>query len=148
MEFVTKYKVVGYDYDNKKVSQILLEEHPDEIMLKSIISTCKSEIAYFEIMQINQVVYETKIVEEHHFTDDELTILRNIPKEYQYISRDPDNYIIVYTDKPLHKECADKFYWECSKGTYQYLSCFEHLFKDIKWTDEEPVKIDDYVVRS
>lgn len=146
MEFVNKYKVIGYDNYHQKISQVILPEQPDETMLKSIVSTCKVDIAYFEITQIMQVVENE--IEKHDFTDDELSILRNIDKEFQYIARDDDDSIGVYSIKPIHKKCNDEFYWECLDGKYRCLSCFEHLFKDIKCRDREPVRIDDYVDRS
>ena len=75
------------------------------------------------------------------FTDDELCILRNIDKEFKWICMDKDNYLSICEDKPLKTE-NDEWY-DFSIITFM----FNNLFQQVKWEDEEPICIDDYVER-
>lgn len=70
------------------------------------------------------------------FTLEEQIILNNIDKKYSWIARDNDGRLYVYDDKPL-------------KGSFRWFGAnpagivpFKHLFKDIKWEDAEPTKIE------
>ena len=101
---------------------------------------------------INDVVGKNiiKIPKKKNFTDDELCVLKNIDKKYKWIARDKvdrygyDNYgdLNIYMGKP-------------NKSTKSWLPCdnycdfngYNHLFQAIKWEDNEPVYIDDYVNR-
>lgn len=83
-----------------------------------------------------------KLPKKKEFTDDELCILRNIDKEYKWITRDNDDgCIFAYGDKPHKNE--ESWSGIINIGLY----CFNHLFQCIQWEDEEPVYIDDYVER-
>lgn len=61
------------------------------------------------------------------------TILENIDEEYQWITRDEDGCVCVYTSKPTKKDSV----WIGS--SYANLNGFNHLFQFVRWTDEEPV---------
>jgi hypothetical protein len=83
-----------------------------------------------------------KLPKKKEFTDDELAIMRSLPKEYKWMARDDDGEFYIFTEKPKKfdgiwddKERCNDFYY------------FEHLFKSITSEDEEPVFIDDYVER-
>ena len=84
-----------------------------------------------------------KVPKRKEFTDDELAIMRSLPKEFEWMARDNDNAIYIYGRKP-EKECGG--IWE-NKGKHKTLAIFNHLFQSIQWEDEEPVFIDDYVER-
>ena len=91
-----------------------------------------------------------KLPKKKEFTDDELCVLKNIDKKYKWIARDKvdryeyDNYgdLNIYMGKP-------------NKSTKSWLPCvnycdfngYNHLFQAIKWEDNEPVYIDDYINR-
>ena len=88
---------------------------------------------------------ETKVIKlpkKKEFTDDELCILRNIDKWYKWIARSRGNVIMLHNDKPY----KDHNIWN-SINCEAEINVFNHLFKSIKWEDEEPVFIDDYVER-
>jgi hypothetical protein len=85
-----------------------------------------------------------KLPKKKEFTDDELCILRNVDKEYKWVARDEGGNVCIFIEKPLKKETI----WDFVSGTdYIEFHCYNHLFQSIKWEDEEPVCIDDYVER-
>ena len=91
-----------------------------------------------------------KLPKKKQFTDDELCILRNIDKKYKWIARDKvdrdeyDNYgnLNIYLGKPNKSTVS----WLPS-DEYCEFNAYNHLFQSIKWEDNEPVYIDDYVNR-
>ena len=92
-----------------------------------------------DVNKIKRIIKKTK-----QFTDDELCILRNVDKEWKWIARDEDGNVCVYSMKPFKVEdCM----WDDAGTDYIQLNYFNHLFKSIKWEDEEPVFIDDYIER-
>ena len=79
------------------------------------------------------------------FTYDELVILLNLPIKYKYIARDlQDNQLYAFSDYPLKN--TDTHSWYTIDGSFINLP-YNHLFKDINYDDEYPVKISDYVER-
>ena len=83
-----------------------------------------------------------KLPKKKEFTDDELCILRNIDKKCKWIARDKDGALFNYSVIP--SKCDNGW----NSGSYMTsLYAFNHLFNSIQWEDEEPVFIDDYVVR-
>ena len=82
-----------------------------------------------------------KLPKKKEFTDDELAIMRSLPKEYKWIARDSDGNLYTYINRPS----KDTAMWRTSRC--KSLSVFNDLFQSIQWEDEEPVFIDDYVVR-
>ena len=85
-----------------------------------------------------------KLPKRKEFTDDELAIMRSLPKEYKWMARDKVTYIVhTFVNKPKKSEYKT---WE-SEGYCCFLSVFSHVFNSIQWEDEEPVFIDDYVER-
>lgn len=86
-------------------------------------------------------VYELKEVwkrEEPTITEDEKTILRNLPGKYEWIARDESGVLYIYHDKPKKEEFTwvDGFENRC-------LNLFNHLFGMVKWEDDEPWRIED-----
>lgn len=71
-------------------------------------------------------------------TEDEKAILRNLDKGWKWIARDKNGELYVYTDKPY----KDEWIWKTG-GEGSNLGIFKHLFKLIKWKDEEPYNIDE-----
>lgn len=90
------------------------------------------------------VTYEFENVDltiplKYQFSEDEKTILRNIDKKYKYIARGKYNYLHLYESKPYKEE--DKR-WDCvSRIRSLEFTAFNHIFKAIKWEDDEPVEI-------
>lgn len=99
--------------------------------------------ADFSLNRINEIAGITKLPKRKEFTDDELCILRNIDKKFKWIARDINNEMMAFDEKP-HKNQGG---WVLYDGDYRYIQLFNHLFHSIQITDEEPVRIDDYVER-
>ena len=94
-------------------------------------------------LNINDVVGKNiiKIPKKKNFTDEELCILRNIDKKYKLVARDKNGDLYAYPYRPM----KGATYW--GKGSHESLFTFNSLFTEIKWEDEEPIYIDDYVER-
>lgn len=79
------------------------------------------------------------------FTEDEKVILRNLPKEYKWITRDKNGELFVFSPKPKR----DSFYgvWcvdSCAQDFYS-LRVLKHLFQCIKWSDTEPCEFRKFI---
>ena len=73
-------------------------------------------------------------------TEDEKVILRNLFEKFDWIARNKDRSLDVFFKKPFKSEVM----WMPQKlADWADISCFEHLFKFIKWEDEEPYLIED-----
>ena len=84
--------------------------------------------------QLIEITFEEYVV----LSDDELTILKNIDKRYNFIARDDDGRLFVYMKEPVRK-FSD---WELScENEYASLVVFSHLFKMVKDIDEEATSI-------
>lgn len=68
----------------------------------------------------------------------EKCILESIDKKNKFIARDRDNGLWIYESKPLKSNIC----WN-NEEYMQYINIFNHLFKFIKWEDEEPYNIQD-----
>lgn len=96
----------------------------------------------FDIMKVykdytcKELIWERKEKPKPKLTEDEKAILRNVPKHYEWIARDIDGRLYIYASKP-------------KKGLTIWLDTglpmvsFDHLFKFIKWEDEEPYSIEE-----
>src|SRR5699024_528173 len=83
-------------------------------------------------------VYELSEVwkrEEPTITEDEKTILRNLPGKYEWIARDKNGRLCVYQGRPSKVVTA----WGCTSG-HRFFDLFNHLFQMIHWEDDEPWK--------
>lgn len=86
-------------------------------------------------------VYELNEVwkrEEPTITEDEKTILRNFPANYEWIARDKNGRLCVYQGRPSKAVTS----WGCTSG-HRFFDLFNHLFQMIHWEDDEPWKIED-----
>lgn len=71
-------------------------------------------------------------------TEDEKIILRNLPKEFKWIVRfDSFHMLMLSKDKPYKR----KNNWFSNNG-FTTLEPFGHLFKFIKYDDQEPYSIE------
>lgn len=96
----------------------------------------------FDCVLCNNVKEIVKVLlseykEKPKLTEDEKAIFRNIPKKYKYIARDSCGKIYVYSTKPVKRGRV----WDADATKCFSLDLFEHLFKFIKWEDEEPYEI-------
>ena len=67
--------------------------------------------------------------------EDEKVILRSLPKDYKWIARDKNGCLYVYASKPEKVITI----WE---GSGSPMIPFDHLFRFIKWEDDEPYLIE------
>ena len=88
-----------------------------------------------------------KLPKEKTFTDDELCVLKNIDKEYKWIAKDKSGLICTFVSKPIKTEKLWSDGWSNGESYASLEAIKNSLFKEIKWEDEEPVYIDDYVDR-
>lgn len=88
-----------------------------------------------------------KLQKKKEFKDNELCILRNIDKKYKWIAKDKSGDIFTFVSKPIKTEKLWSDGWS-NGDSYASLEAIKNsLFTEIKWEDEEPVYIDDYVKR-
>jgi hypothetical protein len=102
---------------------------------KHILSTIEFNV----VRRIKKII---KLPKKKEFTDDELAIMRSLPKEFEWIARDDDGELYIFDKKPKN---INGIWDNCERLNYFYF--FEHLFKSITSEDEEPIFIDDYVER-
>ena len=81
-----------------------------------------------------ELLWERK--EKPQLTEDEKVILRNLPKEYKWIARDLSGMVYIFIERP---EKGQAIWYGCG----QPMIPFYHLFKFIKWEDEEPYSIEE-----
>ena len=95
-------------------------------------------------MEINCIVNceVIKLPKKKEFSDDELAIMRSLPKEFEWMARDDDGELYIFDKKPKN---INGIWDNYDRG--RDFNFFEHLFKSITSEDEEPVFIDDYVER-
>ena len=137
-----EFKIEGCDYDYRfRVYNNRIQHFDKELKLWEYSTLTVNALAASEFI---------KLPKKKEFTDEELCILRNIDKKYKWIARDKvdrdeyDNYgnLNIYLGKPNKSTVS----WLPS-DEYCEFHAYNHLFQSIKWEDEEPVYIDDYVDR-
>ena len=99
-------------------------------------------------LNINDIVGKNiiKLPKKKQFSQDELSILRNIDYRYKWVARDRDGEVWIYSDKPKKEDNLCNWNTYCSFN--KSLEIIKNsLFTEIKWEDDEPVFIDDYVDR-
>ena len=95
----------------------------------------------FDIMKVykdytcKELLWERK---DPKLTEDEKIILRNIPKQYEWIARDAGDSLCVYTKRPIKQMSI----WS-TDGWMSPMALFHNLFQFIKWEDDEPYSIED-----
>ena len=96
-------------------------------------------------LQINDVVGKNiiKLPKKKQFSQETLNFFKCIDKRWRYIAKDKNGTISAFGSKPTKKERC----WLNYEG-FDCLDVFkDSLFDKIKWEDEEPIRIDDYVER-
>ena len=81
------------------------------------------------------------------FTDNELFILKNIDKKYKWIAKDKNGLICTFVSKPIKTEKLWSDGWSNGESYASLEAIKNSLFTEIKWEDEEPIYIDEYVER-
>ena len=98
-------------------------------------------------LKVNEIIKITKLPKKKEFTDDELYILRNIDKKYKWIAKDKDGLICTYINKPKKTEKLWSDGWSNGESYASLEAIKNSLFTEIKWEDEKPIYIDEYVDR-
>ena len=88
-----------------------------------------------------------KLPKKKEFTDNELFILKNIDKKYKWIAKDKNGLICTFVSKPIKTEKLWSDGWSNGESYASLEAIKNSLFTEIKWEDEEPIYIDDYVER-
>ena len=100
---------------------------------------CDNELDIMKVYKdytCKELLWERK---EAKLTKDEKVILRNIYKEYKWITRDEEGDLAVHNVKPYK---SPEFWVSESDIAWEYLVPFNNLFQFIKWEDEEPYLIE------
>lgn len=123
----------------------LYKDSSMEVMVDLIDSTCNEDSFNdyeYTLSMLKPAVNEPKYWK---FTEDEKVILRNLPKEYNWIARDNDEDILyIYTRKPEKEKGG--YYWVCDeKDNLCHLKAFNHLFQTIQWDDAEPCEFRKFI---
>ena len=94
-------------------------------------------------LKVNEIIKITKLPKKKNFSRETLNFFEFIDKEYKWIAKDKDEEVWIFIDKP--KKCNVSW---ANFGSYKPLDIIKNsLFTEIKWEDEEPIYIDDYVNR-
>ena len=97
----------------------------------------------FSLNEVNKVKNIIKLSKKKEFSQDTLNFFKCIDKRWRYIAKDKNGTISAFGSKPTKKERC----WLNYEG-FDCLDAFkDSLFTEIKWEDEEPIYIDDYVER-
>lgn len=135
---VVKYREGSYRLVGKK--NILLDEKGLYRYTLNEYDEKLNNICGYKDLDIVSVYELTEVWkrEEPTITEDEKVILLNLPETYKWIARDGSGLLFIYHDTPKKEEFA----WSVGFGS-RCLSLFNHLFKMVKWEDDEPWKIED-----
>lgn len=78
-------------------------------------------------------------IPKYEFTEEEKNVFKTFKQiGYNYIARDEDGELALYSDKPYKKPTM----WNYDSGEYMELKI--NMFKSIKWEDSEPFEIPDF----
>ena len=108
---------------------LLISNEPIDMELSEYIECLKDDILFlFKLLK----------KEKPKLTKDEKVVLRNIDKEYKWITRDEDMTLSFHSVKP-HKEA---YFWSSLEANYVD-NLFPNLFQFIEWEDDEPYSIEE-----
>ena len=134
---------------NKEIKQVvaaIVDWMSDYIDRKQMCDVFRA-YGYIGYSNDNYKVSEWLNSEYEQFTDLEKKLLSNIDTEYKWMARDENGRIYLYSVKPKKAIHSVLGQWIISRdGKFQYLP-LNDLFKSIKWSDPEPIRIDNYVTR-
>ena len=130
-----EFKIKGRDYSPKTIFKI----QGNKLFSSCCGLTGESGLQLNDLDDVEEVI---KLPKKKEFKDDELAIMRSLPKEYEWMARDDDGELYIFDKKPKNINGI----WD-NYDRIRDFDFFEHLFKSITSEDEEPVYIDDYVER-
>lgn len=135
-----EFKIEGCDYDYRfRVYNNRIQHFDKELKLWEYSTLTVNALAGSEII---------KLPKKKEFTDNELYILNNIDKKYKWIAKDKSGLICTFVSKPIKTEKLWSDDGWSNGESYASLEAIKNsLFTEIKWEDEEPIYIDEYVER-
>lgn len=101
----------------------------------------ESNLGVNTLKQIKEII---KLPKKKSFSQDTLNFFKYIDRRWEWIARDKDGKVFVYDRKPT-KTKSDN--WDCTMYCRKLDALNQSLFDQILWEDEEPIFIDDYVIR-
>lgn len=78
------------------------------------------------------------------FTEDEKVILRNLPKEYNWIGRSKSGNLYLFLRKPSMPVLGEDIGLDVYSGSLLFMY-YSHLFQTIQWEDDEPCEFRKYL---
>ena len=69
----------------------------------------------------------------------ERVILENLYRDSNYITRDESGELWLFENRPIKKDYS----WDLLNGFGENFNLYKHLFRLVKWEDEEPTLIAD-----
>lgn len=92
--------------------------------------------------RVNTILeYSVSLKKPIVFTEDEKVILKNLPPDFKWITRDASNWLYVYTNKPAKTSEL----WEADMGDMENVTVYDHLFDSVQWSDDEPCEFRKYL---
>ena len=89
-----------------------------------------------------------KLPKKKQFSQDTLNFFKCIDKKYKWIAKDKSGLICTFVSKPIKTEKLWSDDGWSNGESYASLEAIKNsLFTEIKWEDEEPIYIDEYVER-
>lgn len=98
-----------------------------------------SDGLYLDIVNLSKSSLRLKPAWE--FTEDEKAILRNLNDEWRWVARDSNGTLYTYLLKPIKLDSI----WAAPRQDFASLRHFNHLFKSVRWEDDEPCEFRKYV---
>jgi len=85
---------------------------------------------------------EVDVVTFKQTSEKEHTLLEQLPKEYNWIVMDEHGLLQLYKEKPLKQYISTCYYWDDDEEK-PTLFPYKHLFKCVKFTDNEATSINE-----
>ena len=134
-----EFKRAGSNYDYKyRVYNNRIQYFDKELKIWDYCTLTVNALVTTEIIKLSK---------KKEFTDDELYILKNVDKKYKWIAKDKSGLICTFVSKPIKTEKLWSDGWSNGESYASLEAIKNSLFTEIKWEDEEPIYIDDYVDR-
>ena len=128
LNFISEFNVEYY-------GKIDLEEN---FIFKDKLCNIEKVVRIYEDYTCQKVLWERP----KELSEAEKTLLKCLPKEINYITRDSHGDLWVFEKEPKKIE---NYYWDvndCTSATFE-LILFNHLFESIKWEDHQATRIED-----
>lgn len=109
-------------------------------ILKQLPIENKTSFDEWKKQVLQNAAREITIDEEMKYTAEEKKYAKSLKEQgYNWIARDIDDYLYVYTDKPIKRDLA----WMRDQGEFYLIDGRD--FRPITWQDKEPTNIDDII---